>query len=147
MHRHKAEVFLSWMAFVSYLSVHQNVNPEQFDPPTSQRVLLRRTSGCTDSWSNHWSGILVARARCQDARANAARMSLKVGSADSMRGNEWRILHKTSCSKGSTLIDFMEQNPLPANQLMNFLSQQFVRNPFWFTQAYPFNSYHSYVTL
>ena len=46
--------------------------------------LLHRTSGCTDSRSNHWSGIQVARACCQDARATAARTSLKVGIADSM---------------------------------------------------------------
>ena len=50
-------------------------------------VLLRRPSGCTYSRSNHWSGIQVARARCEDARATAARMSLKVGIAGSMYGN------------------------------------------------------------
>ena len=44
--------------------------------------LLRRTSGCTDSGCNHWSGIQVVRARCQDARATAARVSLKAGTAD-----------------------------------------------------------------
>ena len=75
------------MAFVSYLSVFQNVYAEQFNPPTSQHVLLRCTSWCTDSRFNHWSGIQVARARCQDARAIAARISLKVRIADSMRGN------------------------------------------------------------
>ena len=36
--REKAEIFLSWMAFVSYLSVPQNVYPEQFNPPTSQCI-------------------------------------------------------------------------------------------------------------
>ena len=62
-------------------------------------VLLRRPSGCTDSRSNHWSGIQVARARCEDARATAARMSLKVGIADSMHGNNGEHFTKTSCSK------------------------------------------------
>ena len=42
--------------------------------------LLCCTSECTDSRSNHWSGIQVTR-------ATAARMSLKVGTAVSMRGN------------------------------------------------------------
>ena len=87
MHQQKAEVFLSWMTFLSYLSVLQNVNPEQFNPLTSRRVLLHRTSGSTASRSNHRSGIQVARARCQDARATAARMSLKVAIADSMHVN------------------------------------------------------------
>ena len=60
---------------------------------------LRRTSRCTDSGSNHWLGIQVARARCQDARATAARMSLKAGTADSMHGNNGEHFTKTSCSK------------------------------------------------
>ena len=54
--------------------------------------LLRRTSGCTDSRSNHCSGIQVAQ-------ATAARMSLKVGIADSMHGNNGEHFTKTSCSK------------------------------------------------
>ena len=83
----KAEVFLSWMAFVSYLLVLQNVYPEPFNPPTSQRVFTTPYTRCTDSQSNHWSGIQVARACCQDTCATAARMSLKVGIADSMHGN------------------------------------------------------------
>ena len=59
-HRQKAEVFLSWMIFESYLFKFQNVYPEQFNPPTSQRLftlpcinvhgfanqLLIRNSGC-----------------------------------------------------------------------------------------------------
>ena len=44
--------------------------------------LLRLTFRCTGSLSNHWSGIQVARACCQDARATAAGMSLKAGTAD-----------------------------------------------------------------
>ena len=55
--------------------------------PLHNVFLFHRTSGCTDSRSNHWSGIQFARARCQDARATAARMSWKVGIADSMHGN------------------------------------------------------------
>ena len=60
---------------------------------------LRRTSRCTDSRSNHWSGIQVARARCQDGRATTARMSLKAGTADSMYGNNGEHFTKASCSK------------------------------------------------
>ena len=60
---------------------------------------LRRTWRCTDSRSNHWSGIQVARARCQDGRATTARMSLKAGTADSMHGNNGEHFTKASCSK------------------------------------------------
>ena len=75
--------------------------------------LPHRTSGCTDSWSNHWAGIQVARARCQDAHATAARMSLKVGIADSMQGNNEEHFTKTSCcqlSKKNRIIYIVESN-------------------------------------
>ena len=70
------------MSFVSHLSVLQNVYPEQSNPPTSQCVFTSLNIRVhrwnrTDSRSNHWSGIQVAR-------AIAARMSLKVGTADSI---------------------------------------------------------------
>ena len=94
MHRQKAEVFLSWITFVSYLSVLQNVYPEQLNPPTSYRAfLLCPTLGCADSRFNHWSGIQVARARFQDARATAVRTSLKAG-VDSMQANNWEHFTK-----------------------------------------------------
>ena len=60
---------------------------------------LRRTWRCTDSRSNHWSGIQVARASCQDGRATTARMSLKAGTADSMHRNNGEHFTKASCSK------------------------------------------------
>ena len=70
MYRQKAEIFLSWMVFLLYLSVFQNVYPGQFNPPTSQHVLLRRTSRRTDSQSNHWLVIQDTRAGYQDCSAD-----------------------------------------------------------------------------
>ena len=82
------------MSFVSHLSVLQNVYPEQSNPPTSQCVFTSLNIRVhrwnrTDSRSNHWSGIQVAR-------ATAARISLKVGTADSMRGNNGEHVTKLS---------------------------------------------------
>ena len=84
------------MSFVSHLSVLQNVYPEQSNPPTSQCVFTSPNIRVhrwnrTDLRSNHWSGIQVAR-------ATAARMSLKVGTADSMRGNNGEHVTKLSAA-------------------------------------------------
>ena len=92
MHLQKAEVFLSWVMFVSYLSVFQNVYPEQFNPPTSQLVY---TSPFTKAHrlmiqsliGNTGRTCRVSGRTCVNTRATAALVSFEIGIPDSMHGN------------------------------------------------------------
>ena len=73
MHWQKAKIFLR--TYILNNLIHQ-----------LHMFLLHCISSCTDSWSNHWSGIQDTRAGCQDTCVTAAWMSLKVGIADFLPG-------------------------------------------------------------
>ena len=88
MHRQKAEVFLGWVSFVSHLSVLQNVYPEQFNPPTSQRVF---TSLYIRVHSFTIQSLIGNSSRMCDCSADVFKSRNRGLSAR----EQWRTRHKT----------------------------------------------------